>query len=118
VVHVAGVPVGVGTCWEVAFDRALRQSVRNGAQLLAVPANNATFGEMMTEQQLAFSKVRAVELDRYVVVASTTRQRGDRSGRPRAGQDRVLHTGLYRRPGAPEDRPDPGRTLGPRCSGC
>ena len=72
VVHVAGVPVGVGTCWEVTFDRALRQSVNNGAQLLVVPANNATFGEMMSEQQLAFSKLRAVELDRYVVVASTT----------------------------------------------
>jgi len=72
VVHVAGVPVGVGTCWEVTFDRALRQSVHNGARLLAVPANNATFGEMMSEQQLAFSKVRAVELDRYIVVASTT----------------------------------------------
>jgi apolipoprotein N-acyltransferase len=72
VVHVAGVPVGVGTCWEVTFDRALRQSVNNGAQLLAVPANNATFGEMFSEQQLAFSKLRAVELDRYVVVASTT----------------------------------------------
>ncbi len=72
VVHAAGVPVGVGTCWEVTFDEALRQSVRNGAELLVVPANNATFGELMSEQQLAFSKVRAVELDRYVVVASTT----------------------------------------------
>lgn len=72
VVHAAGVPVGVGTCWEVTFDRALRQSVNNGAQLLVVPANNATFGQMMSEQQLAFSKVRAMELDRYVVVASTT----------------------------------------------
>ena len=45
-------------------------SVLNGAQLLAVPANNANFNQMMSEQQLAFSKVRAVELDRYVVVAS------------------------------------------------
>ena len=41
--HPAGVPVGVATCWEVIFDRALRQSVRNGAELLAVPTNNATF---------------------------------------------------------------------------
>jgi apolipoprotein N-acyltransferase len=72
VVHAAGVPVGVGACWEVTFDRALRQSVNNGAELLAVPANNATFGETMSEQQLAFSKLRAVELDRYVVVAATT----------------------------------------------
>ncbi|HZC91920.1 MAG TPA: apolipoprotein N-acyltransferase [Mycobacterium sp.] len=70
VVRPAGIPVGVATCWEVIFDRALRDSVRNGAQLLAVPANNANFNQTMSEQQLAFSKVRAVELDRYAIVAS------------------------------------------------
>jgi apolipoprotein N-acyltransferase len=72
VVQVAGVPVGVATCWEVIFDRAPRKAVLNGAQLLAVPANNATFDKRMSEQQLAFAKVRAVEHDRYVVVAGTT----------------------------------------------
>jgi apolipoprotein N-acyltransferase len=70
VVHAAGIPVGVATCWEVIFDRALRDAVRNGAEVLAVPANNANFNQTMSEQQLAFSKVRAVELDRYAVVAS------------------------------------------------
>jgi apolipoprotein N-acyltransferase len=72
VVHVAGVPVGVSTCWEVIFDREPRQAVLNGAQLLTVPSNNATFNKTMSEQQLAFAKVRAVEHDRYVVVAGTT----------------------------------------------
>jgi len=72
VVHPAGVPVGVATCWEVIFDRALRQSVRNGAQVLAVPTNNATFDEAMSEQQLAFAKLRAVEHGRYVIVSGTT----------------------------------------------
>ena len=72
VVHPAGVPVGVATCWEVIFDRALRRSVRNGAQILAVPTNNATFDQPMSEQQLAFAKLRAVEHGRYVVVAGTT----------------------------------------------
>ncbi|KAA8961642.1 MAG: apolipoprotein N-acyltransferase [Mycobacterium sp.] len=71
VVHVAGVPVGVATCWEVVFDRAARDSVLAGAQLLAMPSNNATFNRAMSEQQLAFDKVRAVEHDRYVVVAGT-----------------------------------------------
>ncbi|WP_036345380.1 apolipoprotein N-acyltransferase [Mycolicibacterium aromaticivorans] len=71
VVHAAGVPVGVATCWEVIFDRALRESVRNGAQLLAVPTNNATFDQNMSEQLLAFARARAVEHDRYVVVAGT-----------------------------------------------
>ena len=72
VVTAAGVPIGVTTCWEVIFDRAARESVQNGAQLLAVPANNATFTEAMSEQQLAFARLRAVEHDRYVVVAGTT----------------------------------------------
>ena len=72
VVQAAGVPVGVTTCWEVIFDRAARESVLSGAQLLAVPTNNATFDESMSEQQLAFGRLRAVEHDRYVVVAGTT----------------------------------------------
>ncbi|MCH9667795.1 MAG: apolipoprotein N-acyltransferase [Actinomycetia bacterium] len=72
VVRAAGIPVGIATCWEVIFDRAPRESVLNGAQLLAVPTNNATFDEAMSEQQLAFGRLRAVEHDRYVVVAGTT----------------------------------------------
>ena len=72
VVDVAGVRVGVATCWEVIFDRALRESVRNGAQLLAVPTNNATFDQAMSEQHVAFARLRAVEHNRYVIVAGTT----------------------------------------------
>jgi apolipoprotein N-acyltransferase len=72
VVNAAGVPIGVTTCWEVIFDRAARESVQSGAQFLAVPSNNATFTEAMSEQQLAFARLRAVEHDRYVVVAGTT----------------------------------------------
>jgi apolipoprotein N-acyltransferase len=72
VVHAAGIPIGVTTCWEVIFDRAARESVLEGAQFLTVPANNATFNEAMSAQQLAFARLRAVEHDRYVVVAGTT----------------------------------------------
>ncbi len=72
VVHAAGVAVGVATCWEVLFDRASRSAVLAGAQLLTVPTNNATFDATMSRQQLAVAKTRAVEYDRYVVVAGTT----------------------------------------------
>lgn len=72
VVHAAGIPIGVTTCWEVIFDRAAREAVLNGAQLLTVPSNNATFDESMSAQQLAFARLRSVEHDRYVVVAGTT----------------------------------------------
>ena len=71
VVRANGLTVGVTTCWEVIFDRAARAAVLNGAQFLAVPANNATFNAAMSAQQLAFGKLRAVEHDRYVVVAGT-----------------------------------------------
>ncbi len=67
------VQVGVSTCWEVAFDRSARHAVDDGAQLLYVPTNNATFGRTeMTYQQLAMSQVRAVENGRAVVVAATS----------------------------------------------
>ncbi len=72
VVTAAGVPIGVSTCWEVIFDRAPRESVLNGAQVLTVPSNNATFDESMSVQQLAFGRLRAVEHNRYVIVAGTT----------------------------------------------
>ena len=71
VVHAGGITIGITTCWEVIFDRAVRESVLNGAQFLAVPSNNATFDEAMSTQQLAFGRLRAVEHDRYVVVAGT-----------------------------------------------
>ena len=66
-------PIGIATCYEVVFDRAFETSVRAGAQLLAVPTNNATFGDTeMTYQQLAMSRVRAVEHAPAVVVAATS----------------------------------------------
>ncbi|MDN5918473.1 MAG: apolipoprotein N-acyltransferase [Pseudonocardia sp.] len=73
VVPMAGVAVGVAICWEIAFDDLVGDSVDAGAQILAVPSNNATFGlTEMTFQQLAMSRVRAVEHDRPVVVATTS----------------------------------------------
>ena len=72
VVPIAGIPVGVATCWEAVFDRAPRESVSNGAQLLSIPTNNATFDETMSRQFLAIARIRAIEHRRPVVVAGTT----------------------------------------------
>lgn len=72
-VDIGGVRVGVATCYEVVFDDLVRESVLAGAQVLAVPSNNATFGFTdETYQQLAISRVRAVEHHRTVLVASTS----------------------------------------------
>lgn len=73
VVHMGEIPVGVATCYEVAEDPAYRMAVKHGAQLLTTPTNNATFGFTdMTYQQLAMSRMRAIETDRAVVVAATS----------------------------------------------
>ncbi|MFI6042733.1 apolipoprotein N-acyltransferase [Nocardia sp. NPDC051321] len=73
VVHADGIPIGVATCYEVAFDRAFEDAMRAGAQLLTAPTNNATFGDSeMTYQQLAMSRLRAVEHGRALVVAATS----------------------------------------------
>jgi apolipoprotein N-acyltransferase len=73
VVDIAGTKVGVTICWEVAFDDLVTASVDNGAQVLAVPSNNATFGlTQMTYQQMAMSQVRSVEHDRTSIIATTS----------------------------------------------
>lgn len=73
VVTLNGTPTAVATCYEVAFDDLVRDSVQNGAQIITVPTNNATFGRTdMTYQQLAMSRVRAVEHGRPVLVAATS----------------------------------------------
>lgn len=73
VFDLAGTKVGLVTCFEAAFDDAARDTVTHGAQLISVPSNNATFGRSeMTYQQLAMSRVRAVEHGRSVVVPVTS----------------------------------------------
>lgn len=73
VIEVGSIGLGIATCYEVVFDPAFRDAVNNGATILATPTNNATFGYTdMTYQQLAMSRMRAIEFDRAVVVAATS----------------------------------------------
>ncbi|MEU7381061.1 apolipoprotein N-acyltransferase [Streptomyces sp. NPDC042207] len=68
-----GTKVGLATCYEAAFDWAVRDTVTSGAQLISVPSNNATFDRSeMTYQQLAMSRIRAVEHSRTVTVPVTS----------------------------------------------
>ncbi|AZA13545.1 apolipoprotein N-acyltransferase [Corynebacterium choanae] len=67
------VAIGIATCYEVLFDQAIADAIQGGAEILAIPTNNATFGfSDMTYQQLAMSRLRAVETHRYVVIAATS----------------------------------------------
>ena len=73
VLDVAGVRLGDVICFEVAYDGLVRDTVRGGARLIVVQTNNATFGRSgESAQQLAMSRLRAVEHGRAVLVAATS----------------------------------------------
>jgi apolipoprotein N-acyltransferase len=64
--------IGDVICFEVAYDGLVREPVAQGADLLVVQTNNATFGYTNESvQQLAMSRLRAVESGRSVVHIST-----------------------------------------------
>ncbi|MGD0700002.1 MAG: apolipoprotein N-acyltransferase, partial [Trebonia sp.] len=75
--NVGQIRLGDIICYEVGFDDLVRSEVVAGANLLSMQSNDATFereGPITAEsgQQLAMARIRAVEFDRAVVVASTT----------------------------------------------
>jgi apolipoprotein N-acyltransferase len=63
--------IGDVICFEVAYDEVVRDTVTNGAQLLVVQTNNATFNEAEARQQLAMVRLRAVEHGRDALMSST-----------------------------------------------
>ncbi|SFK71852.1 apolipoprotein N-acyltransferase [Geodermatophilus ruber] len=73
VLDIGGVRIGDLICFEVVYDGLVHDVVRGGAGMVVVQTNNATFGFTdESEQQLAASRLRAVEFGRTVVVAATS----------------------------------------------
>ncbi|MGH1563142.1 apolipoprotein N-acyltransferase [Mumia sp. DW29H23] len=64
--------VGTMMCFDVVFDGLARSAVLDGAEMLVVQTNNATFtGTPQPDQQWQIARLRAVESGRYVAVPST-----------------------------------------------
>jgi apolipoprotein N-acyltransferase len=73
VLDVGGTSLGDLICFEVVYDGLTRDVVEGGAGMLVVQTNNATFGFTdESEQQLALSRLRAVEHGRTVAIAATS----------------------------------------------
>jgi apolipoprotein N-acyltransferase len=71
--EMGGARIGDLICFEVVYDGLVHDAVSAGAGMLVVQTNNATFGYSdESEQQLAASRVRAVEFGRTVAVVSTS----------------------------------------------
>lgn len=69
-----GVTIAAGPiiCFEVAYDGLIRSTIDHGANVLLVQTNNATFGFTdESVQQLAISRIRAIEHGRSIVHVST-----------------------------------------------
>ena len=87
-----GVPVGPLVCWESAYPADARQLTSEGARLLLVMTNNASFGTGAgPRQHLAAGQLRAVETGRTIVQAAVT---GISAVVEPSGQTRD-ETGLY-----------------------
>jgi apolipoprotein N-acyltransferase len=70
--RVGPVELGDVICFEVAYDGIVRDAAQ-GTGLLVVQTNNATFGRSdETYQQLAMSRLRAIEHGQTVLVAATS----------------------------------------------
>lgn len=78
------VKIGDIICFELAYDATVYATLTNGAQVLMVQSNNATYGGTgQIEQQFAITRARAMETRREIAVATTNSVSGfiDRDGR-------------------------------------
>ncbi|HEV7186962.1 MAG TPA: apolipoprotein N-acyltransferase [Blastococcus sp.] len=73
VLDAGGARLGDLICFEVVYDGLVGDVVDRGAGMIVVQTNNATFGYTdESAQQLAMSRLRAVEFGRTVAVAATS----------------------------------------------
>lgn len=73
VLRAGDVVLGDVICFEVAYDDIVREAITSGGRVLVVQTNNATFAGLgQPEQQVAMSRLRAVEHGRTVLVAATS----------------------------------------------
>lgn len=65
--------MGVVISWEVFFDHRSRDAIGNGGKVLLNPTNGSSFWlTQVQSQQVASSRLRALETDRYVLQAAPT----------------------------------------------
>jgi apolipoprotein N-acyltransferase len=65
--------LGVSISWEIFFGERARDAIGNGGQLLLNPTNGASYtGTQVQTQQVANSRMRAIETGRWVLQAAPT----------------------------------------------
>ncbi len=114
VVHIAGVPVGVATCWEVIFDREPRKAV---LQRRPAAGRAQQQRHLQSDDERAATGVRQGEGRGARPVrrggGHHRDQRDDRARRRRIGANGLLRARLPGHAGAAQDEADAGHPLGP-----
>lgn len=65
--------IGVAISWEAYFERRSRDAIENGAQLLVNPTNGSSYWlTQVHTQQVASNQLRAIENDRWLLMAAPT----------------------------------------------
>lgn len=73
VLHTEHGTFGVVISWEVFFGARARAAIRDGGQILINPTNGSTYtGTLVQTQQVAASRLRALETGRWVVQVAPT----------------------------------------------
>jgi apolipoprotein N-acyltransferase len=68
-----GTRVAVAISWEIFFGRRVRDGVANGGEFVMNPTNGSSYtGTVLQTQQVASSRLRAVESGRWVTQAAPT----------------------------------------------
>ncbi len=66
-------PVGVSISWEVFFGHRARDAIGNGGRVLLNPTNGSSYWlTILQSQQVASSRLRALETDRWVLQSAPT----------------------------------------------
>lgn len=99
-------PLGISISWEIFFDHRARDAIGNGGEVLVNPTNGSSYWlTIVQSQQIASSRLRALETDRWVLQAAPTGFSAiispdakvlDRTG---VSEQRVLYATIDRRTG-------------------
>lgn len=99
-------PVAAPISWEVFFANRVRSGIAEGAELIVNPTNGSSYWLTMVQtQQVASSRLRALENDRWVLQAAPTgfsavvEPDGAVAQRTKVSERRVLHATIERRVG-------------------
>ena len=97
---------GIVISWEIFFEHRVRDAVNNGGQIVLNPTNGSSYWlTIVQSQQVASSRLRAMETDRYVLQAAPTgftaviAPNGNVLERTAVSEQRVIHADVELREG-------------------